>query len=574
MASLVSEDSFLIQRTDQKIAKEVPHSGIGAPLGDPTYRRIWSSSLLSNLGQQMQAVAAAWAMLQLTGEPDLVALVQTAAMLPVMLLAITAGALADMYDRRRVAMAALFLCLSGAAILAVVTAAGHISPTLILFGMFVTGTGIALYTPAWQASAAELVGVKALPAAIALFAMSSNAARTIGPAVGGFVIASVGLVAAFSINAVLYLPIIVALFLWKREARSPRLPPERLGQAMLVGLRYVRHSPPMRRVILRAFFTSAGGVAIYAMLPFVAKTTLGGGPRTYGFLLGGFGLGAVVFAALTNKLQNKFSPEIIVVVCSLVLAGALFVAAFSPIVVVTVLAMVAAGGAWMMSISTYNISIQLASPRWVSGRALAAFQAAVAGGMALGAALWGILADEYGIVISMVAAGSFLLATAFFGLFAGLRKPVAAEAGPSPSSDPLVQVALNGRSGPLVIEIEYCVRVSDAREFYQAMRDVRRSRERNGAFAATLMRDISNPEIWLEKFIFPTWNDYLRARDRPTAEDRIYRDRAVVFHSGDDQPNIRRYLERPTGSVLWREDIMDPGEALPVRVTLTALGSH
>lgn len=522
----------------------------------------------------MQAVAAAWAMLQLTGEPDLVALVQTAAMLPVMLLAITAGALADMYDRRRVAIAALFLSLTGAVILVVVTATDHISPTFILLGVFVTGTGIALYTPAWQASATELVGVKALPAAIVLFAMSSNAARTIGPAIGGFVIASAGLVAAFSINAVLYLPIIVALFLWKRGARSTHLPPERLDQAMLAGLRYVRHSPPMRRVILRAFFTSAGGVAIYAMLPFVAETNLGGGPRTYGFLLGGFGLGAVALAALTNKLQNRFSPESTIVVCSVVLGGALFIAAFSPIVIVTVLAMVAAGGAWMVSISTYNVSIQLASPRWVSGRALAAFQAAVAGGMALGAALWGILADEYGIVVAMVAAGGFLIATAFLGLFAGLRKPITAEAGPPPSRDPLVQMALTGRSGPLVIEIEYRVRDIDARKFYQAMRFVRQSRERNGAYATTLMRDISNPEIWVEKFVYATWNDYLRSRDRPTAEDRIYRDTAVALHAGDDQPQVRRYLERPTGSLLWREDIIDPGETLPVPVSLTTLGSH
>jgi hypothetical protein len=173
-----------------------------------------------------------------------------------------------------------------------------------------------------------------------------------------------------------------------------------------------------------------------------------------------------------------------------------------------------------------------------------------------------------------VAAGTYLLATAFFGLFAGLRKPVAAEAGPTPSRDPLVQMALTGRSGPLVIEIEYRVRDVDARKFYQAMRFVRQSRERNGAYATTLMRDISNPEIWVEKFVYATWNDYLRSRDRPTAEDRLYRDSAVAFHAGDDPPRVRRYLERPTGSVRWREDTWDPGVTLPVPVSLTTLGSH
>jgi len=552
---------------------EAPYGGIGAPLRDAVFRRIWSASLLSNLGQQMQAVAAAWAMLEITHQADLVALVQTASMLPVMLLALPAGALADMYDRRKVAIAALLLSLAGASLLAVIAFAGMASPKLILTGVFITGMGISLYSPAWQASVAEIVGPRALPAAISLYSMSNNAARSVGPAIGGFVIAATGILAAFAINAALYLPILFALAFWKREATPPRLPPERLDKAMLGGLRYVRHSPHSRRVVMRAFFTAAGGAAIYAMLPLVANQLLGGGARVYGFLLGGFGLGAVGLATLSSHIQSRYTPERIAVVCSLILAAALLVISMSAIIVVTILAMVAAGGAWMVSISTYNVSVQLSSPRWVSGRTLATFQAAVAGGLAGGAAAWGNLAEQSGVSTALVIASAYFAVTALFGRILGLQKPIAAEQGPPPQRDPVVQMALTGRSGPLVIEIEYRVKNEDARAFYHTMRAVRRSRERNGAYGMSLMRDVADPQLWVERISYATWNDYLRARDRPTSDDRALRDRANSFQIGGELPSIRRFLERPTGSVRWSEDTIDPGEALTAPTSFGPLSS-
>lgn len=546
-------------------------TGIWAPLREATFRRIWCASLASNLGQQMQVVAATWTMLEITRQADLVAMVQTASMLPIMLLAIAAGAIADMYDKRRVALGALALSLGGAALLAVLAATGTVTPVLILASVFITGAGIALYSPAWQASAAEIVGSKALPSAVALYSVSNNAARSVGPAIGGFLIATAGIVAAFSVNATFYLPIIIALALWKREIVAPRLPPERLDRAMLAGMRFVNHSPPTRRVLVRSLFTSLGGAAIYSMLPLIANGPLRGGPGTYGLLLGGFGLGAVSFALLTSKLRDRFSPERIMVICSVALGVTILVAAYSPYVVLTALAMIPAGGAWMVSISTCNVAIQLSSPRWVSGRTLAAFQAAVAGGLAVGSVIWGVVAEDFGVVPAVTIAGVYVVATALLGSLLTIPNPVAAEAAPPTSSDPMVQMALTGRSGPLVVEIEYRVQSGDARLFYHAMRDVRRSRERNGAFSTSLVRDISDPELWVERFHYPTWNDYLRARDRTTIDDRLWRDKALAYHVGDEAPKIRRYLERPTGSVRWREDTIDPGETLPVPVNLTAL---
>lgn len=560
-------------KTSEPAKSRDDESGIWAPLSESIFRRIWSASLVSNLGQQMQVVAASWAMLEVTRQADLVAMVQTASMLPVMLLAIAAGAIADMYDKRKVALFALMLALSGAILLAMASAMGIIAPALILICVFITGTGISLYSPAWQASASEIVGVRALPAAVALYSLSNNAARSVGPAIGGFLIATAGIITAFSLNAVLYLPILIALFLWKREVPAPRLPPERIDRAMLAGLRFVHFSPPTRRVIFRSLFTAFGGAAIYSMLPLVADRILDGGPRTYGLLLGCFGLGAVSFALITSKLRNRFSPEAIVASCSAALSIIIAIAAYSPFVLVTGLAMIIAGGSWMVSISTCNIAVQLSSPRWVSGRTLAAFQAAVAGGLAIGSLVWGVIAEAHGVVTAMTIASIFMGFTLMLGRLLRVPTPVAAEAAPPPSNDPLVQMALSGRSGPMVIEIEYRVRSQDARPFYHAMRDVRRSRERNGAFSTSLARDISDPELWVERFHYPTWNDYLRARDRPTIDDREWRNKAVSYHFGAKPPKVRRYLERPTGSVRWREDTVDPGETLATPATLNTVGS-
>lgn len=536
--------------------------GMAAPFREPVFRRIWTASLFSNLGQQMQAVAAAWTMLELTHQADLVAMVQTASMLPVMLLAVAAGAIADMYDRRMVALFALCLSLAGASLLAIGAAVGALSPEVILICCFITGVGISIYSPAWQASAAEIVGPKAMPAAVALYALSSNAARSVGPALGGILIAAGGVFLTFGLNALFYLPIIGALLLWKRQATPNRLPRERLDRAMLAGLRFVRHSPPIRRVMIRSLISATGGAAVYSMMPLVARVTLGGGPGTYGVLLGSFGLGAVLFGLTMARVRERFSSDHIVTACSLVLGAAIVIMGKSPYLALDIVAMVGAGGAWMIMISTYNVAVQLSSPRWVGGRTLATFQAAVAAGLAGGALLWGWLASTQDVVFALSCAGGMMTVSVLLGRLLPLPGESATEAVPPVGDEPLVKMAISGRSGPLAIEVEYRVRNNDAREFYHAMRNVLRSRERNGAFNVTLSRDLADPEVWVERFHYPTWNDYLRSRHRPTVDDRQQRDLAVRYHQGDEPIRIRRYLERPSGSVRSRDDALDPGEAI------------
>src|SRR3954449_13553003 len=203
-------------------------NGVAAPLRHSVFRRIWLASLLSNLGLLIQAVGAAWAMTQMTSSADKVALVQTALMLPVMLIAMPAGAIADMYDRRMVALVSLSIGLAGATALSVLAWQGHLTPELLLVFCFTVGSGMALFGPAWQASVSEQVPAEALPSAVALNGISYNIARSFGPAIGGFIVAAVGSVAAFSTNALFYLPLLIALYFWRRVSEPSRLPPERL----------------------------------------------------------------------------------------------------------------------------------------------------------------------------------------------------------------------------------------------------------------------------------------------------------------------------------------------------------
>lgn len=567
-------DPVPVPATADSAADEAPHeagaSGLMAPLREPVFRRIWVASLFSNLGQQMQAVAAAWTMLEITHRADLVALVQTATSLPMMLLAVAAGALADMYDRRKVALVALSVCFLGAAALAVAAGTGNVTPAVILVCCFVVGIGVTVFSPAWLASAGEVVGTRAMPAAIALFSLSFNAARSVGPAVGGILVAAAGMTFAFSLNAALYLPIIVALLMWKRRAVPPRLPPERMDRAMLAGVRFVRHSPSVRRVIFRALASSLGGAAIYALLPLIANDLLKGDATTYGVLLGAFGLGAVLFGLGTERLRQRLEPETIIQGCTVVTAGSLLLAAFSPWLALTALATHLLGGAWMIMTSCYTVSIQLGSPRWVSGRSLATFQTAIAGGLAGGAILWGHVASDHGVVFALTLAAALTAATLLLGLAMPLGADASAEPAPPVSYDAVIKMALTGRSGPIAVELEYRVPVGQARPFYHALRELRRSRERNGAFETSISRDIEDPELWVERFHYPTWNDYLRARDRPTVDDRELRNRAFSFHEGPDEPKVRRFLERPTGSVRFREDALDPGEALKMPFVLSS----
>lgn len=528
------------------------------PLRHTIFRRMWSASLLSNFGLLVHGVGAAWAMTVMTGAADKVALVQTAAMLPLMLFALTSGAIADTYDRRLVGLVALGVALAGAAMLTLTAGMGLLSPALILFFTFVIGSGIALFGPSWQASVSEQVPPASMPAAISLNSISFNIARSFGPAIGGLIVAAGGAVAAFLVNTLFFVPMIVVLAMWRRVQEPPRLPPERLNRAVISGVRYVIHSPSMRVIMIRTILTGTVGAALSALMPLIARDLLRGDAETYGLMLGAFGLGAVVGALNVARFRDRMGPENAVRCCVLLMALAMIVVGFSDLQWLSGVALLVAGAGWMIAITLFNIGVQTMTPRWVAGRALAFFQASVAGGIAIGSWIWGHVATLVGVDVALLVAGGAMLASMLVGFL--LRLPQARdmiEETDGMIADPEVELSLTARSGPIIIEIEYRVPRHRARAFYMVMQEVQLSRQRNGAYGWSLARDVSDPELWTERYHCPTWLDYLRQRSRPTQDERDLHERANEYHYGPQPIRIRRMLERPFGSVRWREDVRD-----------------
>ena len=560
--------------TDQPKRSRFATDSIAAPLRHAVFRRIWLASLVSNLGILIQGVGAAWAMTQMTSSADKVALVQTALMLPIMLIAMPAGAIADMHDRRIVALVSLAIALVGATALTVLAWLGLVTPNILLALCFVVGSGMALFGPAWQASVSEQVPAETLPAAVALNGISYNIARSFGPAIGGIVVATAGAVAAFAVNAVLYLPLMVVLFLWNRTHEPSRLPRERLNRAIVSGVRYIANSPSIRIVLIRTLVTGLIGGSVSALMPLVARDLLHGGAQTYGIMLGAFGMGAVIGALNIGEVRRRMSGEAAVRACAISMAGAIAAVALSTSAVLTAVALVLAGAVWMLAVALFNIGVQLSAPRWVAGRSLAAFQASIAGGIAIGSWGWGHLTDIAGVEIALLVSAGLMLLSPLLGIWlrmppVGARNEDATEV----LADPEVRLSLTGRSGPLVVEIEYRVAQDSARAFHNVMQEVQLSRQRNGAYGWSIARDIADPELWTERYHCPTWLDYLRQRNRATQSERALHQRAIDFHLGPDPIRVRRMLERPFGSVRWKEDTPDraANEVLPV--VATAAGS-
>jgi len=547
--------------------------GITAPLRHSVFRRIWLASLLSNLGILIQGVGAAWAMTQMAASADKVALVQTALMLPVMLISMPAGAIADMHDRRIVAMVSLSIALVGATVLTVLAWFSLITPSILLSLCFVVGSGMALFGPAWQSSVSEQVPSETLPAAVALNGISYNIARSFGPAIGGVVVATAGAVAAFAANAVLYLPLLTVLFLWNRVSEPSRLPREKLSRAIVSGVRYITNSPPIKIVLTRTFVTGVIGGSVSALMPLVVRDLLHGGAQTYGIMLGAFGMGAVVGALNIGAVRKQMRGESAIRVCALSMGGAIGAVGLSREPVLTAAALVVAGAAWMLAVALFNIGVQLSAPRWVAGRSLAAFQASIAGGIAIGSWGWGHLTDLAGVETALLVSAGLMLCSPLLGLLLPMPRIGARSEDAEVLADPEVQLQLTARSGPLVVEIEYRVVQESARAFHNVMQDVQLSRQRSGAYGWSLARDIADPELWTERYHCPTWLDYLRQRNRATQTERALHQQAIAFHSGPDPVRIRRMLERPFGSVRWKEETPDRAASEVLPVVASAAGS-
>ena len=533
--------------------------GTFTPLRERTFRTIWTASLLSNFGQLILGVGAAWEMTRLTSSASMVALVQTALMLPLMLVAVPAGAIADMFDRRKIAMAGLGASMVFASVLTTLALFDLTSPWVILAFCSLIGGGVALYSPAWQASISEQVEPAHLPAAVALGTISFSVARSIGPAIGGLIVLAAGAKAAFAINAVFYLPLFVAFFFWKRRHVHPRLPPERLNRAIVSGVRYIRHSGPIRTVLFRSFIFGLAGATATALAPLIARDLLGGDASVYGLLLGAGGFGAVTGALLVNWFGAKLGTERATRLLSVVGGLSLVLVGFSHSLPLTCHGLFISGGANILTIALFNISVQMAAPRWVTARALSLFTSALTGGIAIGAVVWGVVASNSTVQVAVVASGGAMLAMPLLAILFPLPQATAADVElVELAHQPEVGLALTMRSGPVVIEIDYEVDPAQAREFYAAMLKVQRTRLRNGGFDWSISRDIADPALWTERYQCPTWGDYLRMRDRFSQTDIMLHEEARSFNRTARELRVRRKLERPFGSVRWKADSPDP----------------
>lgn len=518
-----------------------------APFKHEDFRVLWSATLVSNLGGLVQAVGAGWMMTTMTDSHNMVALVQAATTLPIMIFSIAAGALADNFNRRRIMLVAQCLMAAASLCLAILTFFGVLSPWLLLGFTFLIGCGTALHNPSWQASMGDIVPRPELPSAVSLNSMGFNLMRSVGPAIGGIIVAVAGAFAAFALNALSYIPLIWALLRWKPDYAARSLPRERFGSAMTAGVRYVFMSPKLIAVILRSAVFGFCAISILALLPSIARSYLEGGALTYGTLLGCFGLGAIGGAALNARIRARLSNEKIVRFTCLGFAVCCTVLGFSRDIVLSHLALLPAGTCWVLTLSLFNVSIQLSSPRWVVGRALSIYQTATFGGMALGSWIWGVSADAFGPGVALSMAGVGLLACGALGFLRGLAEFESANLDPMDGfKEPDLRLNLLPRSGPILVTVDYVIGEEDIPAFLSLMSERRRIRLRNGATGWALLRDLEHPDIWSESYHAPTWIDYIRHQQRRTQADAENFRQITRLHRGPDRPHASRKIERQT----------------------------
>jgi len=543
-------------------ATTVPRRMALEPFRIPVFRTLWIATFFSNMGGLIQFVGASWLMASLTDSPQMIALVQTATSLPIVLLALPGGALADSTDKRRIMLAIQSFLLLISLALAIFTAAGWITPALLLVATFLVGGGAALNQPAWQASVADIVPRPILPNAIAMNSMGFNLARSIGPALGGVLLGLGGAALAFAANALSYVGLLTALARWRTTHNPGDLPRETMSTAISAGVRYAAMSPTLRTVLARCILFGFSATAIPALTALVARDVMRGGPVVYGSLLGAFGFGAVLGALQLGRLRASMQIETIARLGSLAFAVALIVIARSSHIAVTLPAFAVAGACWLITLSTFSVTVQMAVPRWVVARAIALFQVSLFAGMTVGSWCWGEIAARFGTGDALaMAAGGMLLSLAAGGYF---RLPNAEELNLDPLRDfdpPQTDVAIGDRSGPIVISIHYRIDRKDVPDFLDAIAQRRRVRMRDGVRNWMLLRDLHDEQIWIERYETVTWVAYVRSVRRLTVADADIGDRLVQLHREAEPPLVYRSLRwqtspKATGTMAASDEII------------------
>lgn len=499
-------------------------SGAWEPLKHRAFAILITANVASNIGTWIQNVGEKWQMAELTRSPLLISLIETGTTLPILFLALSAGALADIVDRRKLLLAAQTYMLLVAATLSALTFAHLITPTVLIAMSLLLGVGSALTQPAWQAIVPELLPREQIANGVALNSAGFNVSRAVGPAIGGFIVGIFGPAWAFALNAFSFLAVVGALWQWKRVVPTQDLPGERFMAAVKVGIRYVRHSRPLQVILWRAvafvFFTGI----IFSLLPSLAIHHLKDSSEGFGFLLGCIGAGAVTATTFLPRLRARMATNRLLLLFHCIAAAGIAALGFATKDWMAAIALFACGTSWLSVLSTVNTAIQLSVPSWVKARAFGCYTMAWGGSLAIGATFWGAVAMRFGIRGAFFASGAgLLLAT----LFVHRLKIEALDKEPDLSPHRAARHPDQGmdlEAGPILIQLEYRIPISKRDVFRAAMREVRRIRKRDGAIRWSLFEEPGSGTEGLvafqESFVSATWGEHLRQHHRATVEDR------------------------------------------------------